>query len=257
MRIALTVEYCGTAFSGWQAQPEKRTVQTELELALEKVSGAPVRVHASGRTDAGVHALGQVVHFDTESTIPVEKWPEVANNLLPPDVSVTGARAVAPTFHARKHALDKTYSYKIFVAPQPRATLWDRAWVTKYPLDPEAMHRAGQILVGTHDFAAFRSVGSSATTTVRTVKALTVAPDPDAVLQDGKVVSGGITLTVTADGFLYNMVRVITAQLAFVGQGRKTVDDVQAMLDSRDRAKARELAPPQGLYLMAVRYGED
>ncbi|MBQ7302911.1 MAG: tRNA pseudouridine(38-40) synthase TruA [Clostridia bacterium] len=254
MRIALTVEYCGTQFAGWQHQPAKRTVQDELERALSEAAHEPIRVYASGRTDAGVHALGQVVHFDTQSTVPVAKWPEVVNNLLPPDVSVVDARAVDEDFHARKDAVDKTYVYRIFVAPQPRATLWDRAWVTKYALDVDAMNRAAVHLVGKHDFAAFRATGSSAKTTVRTVKELCVTADADAVTEGGKVVTGGITLRITADGFLYNMVRVITAQLALAGQYRRSEQEIAEILASGDRARAKELAPPQGLYLAHVTY---
>lgn len=252
----MTVEYRGTAFSGWQVQPDRRTVQGILEEAIERAAGEKCGLHASGRTDAGVHALAQVAHFDTHSTIPPDKWPLVLNNLLPDDVSVLAAKEVGADFHARRSAVSKTYVYRIFVSRVRRATMWDTHWVTPFPLDVERMRIAARAFVGTHDFTSFRTAGSSAVTTVRTVTEFAVDESAVAYDERGRIAEGEIMLRVSADGFLYNMVRIMAAQLERVGQGLIAPDRIREQLAALDRAAAREIAPANGLYLACVDYGD-
>lgn len=243
MRIALTVEYRGTAFSGWQVQPDRRTVQGILEEAIERA--ARKMRSACERAPMRVHALAQVAHFDTHSTIPPDKWPLVLNNLLPDDVSVLAAKEVGADFHARRSAVSKTYVYRIFVSRVRRATMWDTHWVTPFPLDVERMRIAARAFVGTHDFTSFRTAGSSAVTTVRTVTEFAVDESAVAYDERGRIAEGEIMLRVSADGFLYNMVRIMAAQLERVGQGLIAPDRIREQLAALDRAAAREIAPAE------------
>lgn len=243
-RLKLTVAYDGTDFAGWQVQPDKRTVQGEIERAWHEVSREEVRLTASGRTDAGVHALGQVVGLQTASAMPPERVLQALNAKLPADVVVVAAEEAAASFHATHDALRKTYRYQIHnsrVRP-----LVDRHFVWHYPiaeLAVESMQRGADALVGRHDFASFETTGSERSTTVRTIFDLTVTRDGPRV-----------DLTVTGDGFLYNMVRAIAGTLVEVGRGARTPEWAAEVLAARDRSAAGPNAPPLGLVLVSVEY---
>ncbi len=239
MKYVVTLSYDGTEFCGWQHQPNGRAVQDALETAIEKFSGERVRVVGSGRTDAGVHALSQVAHFSLDREYPDHVIVSALNAYLPRTVRVLSARSAGEEFDARKSVKKKTYMYLMYRgAPIP--VLNDRATAVG-DVDCAAMQTAAAALVGRHDFATFRASGGGAKTTVRTVF--------DAhVESDGKF----IKFFITADGFLYNMVRIITAQLIKIGKGENV--DLTALMEKRDRTYAKEIAPACGLYLYSVEY---
>ena len=239
MRVKLTIEYDGTNFNGWQFQPGLRTVQSELESAIYKLTGEETRVTASGRTDAGVHAIGQVAHFDTQKDLG-SKYVGALNYYLPPDIRVVEAENVSEEFHARFSAKNKTYVYVMYEAKVDSAILRNRA-ARVQGLDVPAMNEAASVFVGKNDFAAFMSTGSETLTTVRTVTAASVKRD-----------NGLIIFTVSADGFLYNMVRKMAAALIEVGKGKMDTCMLKSLL-SPD-ATFTPVAPPQGLYLYKVEY---
>lgn len=238
MRIKLVVEYDGSDFSGWQFQPGLRTVQSEIEAAIKKATGEDVRVTASGRTDTGVHALNQVVHFDTSKDLGA-KFAGALNFYLASDVRIKTAQVVSDDFHARFGAKQKTYDYVIYEGVTDSALWRKRAARVQGSLDEVAMNEAARLFVGQHDFASFMSSGSEVSTTVRTVISASV------VKKDGFVI-----FSVTADGFLYNMVRKMAAVLIEVGKGQRV--DIPALL--RCEATTTKVAPPQGLYLREVTY---
>ena len=239
MRIKLTIEYDGTAFCGWQTQPSLRTVQSELEAAISKLTGSPASVTASGRTDAGVHALGQVAHFDTDKDMG-KKFVGGLNYYPPDDIRVRSAEVVPSDFHARFSAKRKTYIYLMYEADFDSPILRNRATRTP-PLCVEAMEAAAKRFLGKNDFVAFRSTGSDTLTTVRTVYEASVERR-----------GGFIVFSVTADGFLYNMVRKMAAALIEVGCGKMDALDVGALLSGD--ASFTKVAPPNGLYLYKVEY---
>lgn len=227
-------------------------MQGRIEAAIAKTLGFPVTLYASGRTDAGVHARGQCAHFDAKDcVIPPEKWAYILNNALPPDISVSASCAVPDSFHARVCARGKTYRYLLRVSAAKSALTALTHWTVAPVLDVASMRRAAACLVGTHSFASFQSAGSTAETDVRTVTQLDLACEKE---EGGSVSDGEIVLTISADGFLYNMVRVITAQLVRVGRGEISAEDFKGILEARDRAGAKLCAPPQGLTLMDVLY---
>lgn len=241
--VLLTLEYDGTGFSGWQVQPGRRTVQAVVEEALSTVLGHAVRVHGSGRTDAGVHALGQTASFTTPSRRRCDLLARSLNGVLPPDVSVVAARDVASDLHARYSALSKTYRYTMLLRPSRSPLLWKRALHVPYTLDLAAMEAALGVLQGRHDFSAFRTAGSSAGDPVRTVSRAQIHRDGDLV-----------HIELTADGFLRGMVRAIVGTLLQIGRGKRPVEDMEAVLSSGDRRKAGPAARPHGLYLVCVEY---
>jgi tRNA pseudouridine38-40 synthase len=245
--IKLTLQYDGTQYAGFQRQPNGVTIQEKLEAALRHLTGDPALKigAAAGRTDAGVHARGQVVHFRTESRIPVERWPLALNQQLPADIVAFGAEQVPDDFHARYWAIAKRYRYTIEAAPfqSPMSRLYAYYW--SRPLHVEQMAAAARMIEGRHDFAAFRSTGGSAKTSVRTVHRLTVTPAAPFILFD-----------VEADGFLYNMVRIIAGTLLEVGAGRRPLADVQQALETGRRAFAGKTLAAHGLCLEAVQYGD-
>ena len=255
VRVALLISYRGTRYAGWQRQPNRPTVQAAIEDALFEATGKTTVIHASGRTDAGVHAYGQVAHFDTESAIPAENFAVMLNRLLPPDIRIRASAAVGGSFHARKCAVTKTYVYRVLITPIENALEWDTAYSFRFPVMIEPMQKAARLLTGQHDFASFYSQGSTAATTERTLTELSVDIAEGKVSSDGFLHVGEIRIRATADGFLYNMVRVLAAQLIEVGQGRKSPDDLQRIMSLKNRALAKECAPPQGLYLVGVDYG--
>ncbi|HND51202.1 MAG TPA: tRNA pseudouridine(38-40) synthase TruA [Pirellulaceae bacterium] len=258
----LTIAYDGTDFAGWQRQPHKRTVQGEMELAWSVVTGEKVHAVASGRTDAGVHALGQVVSVQSRACIPGERMRAALNRHLPEDIVVRDAAIVRDGFHAIREARRKRYRYLVqdgrLLDPLSKRS----AWHVKYDLDADAMNRAGQLLVGTHDFASFETSGSQRLTTERTVFEVLVERPTDV---DGGVSAYAfyapicdprrrLVIEVEADGFLYNMVRNIAGTLVAVGRGKHPESWVADVLAAKDRRKAGMAAPPQGLYLLRVEY---
>jgi len=244
-RILLTVEYDGTAYSGWQRQLNGLAVQQVLEESLAQACSHPVSVTGSSRTDAGVHARMQMVHFDTGCTIPPDKYPFVLNNILPPDIRVQAAREVPADFHARFLTSGKTYTYRILNNRHGSALLRNTHWHVPVPLDCTAMQEALLCLPGTHDFAAFQAAGGTARTTVRTVgrAALSV---------DGPI----LTLTVSGNAFLYNMVRIIAGTLQEIGLHKRNSDAFSRAFISLNRLDLGMTAPPCGLELTEVRYPE-
>jgi tRNA pseudouridine38-40 synthase len=246
----LTLAYDGTGFSGWQAQPGRRTVQAELERAWGEITGESVRVTASGRTDAGVHAAAQVVGIESATRIEPEGLVLALNAKLPEDVAVRAVEPAPDNFHATTDAKHKTYRYAIYNDRRRPVFLRRYAWHVPTPLDVDAMDRAAQHLVGTHDFVCFQTAGSERESTVRTLFAAKVrraargADEADSL----------ITLEVTGDGFLYTMVRTIAGTLVEVGRGKRDSSWVAEVIASRDRTQAGQTAPPHGLTLVAVEY---
>lgn len=242
--IKLLVEYDGKNYAGFQIQRQGEiSIQLRLEEAVEAVTGERTKLTSAGRTDAGVHALGQVVNFSTGASIPVDRFPYALNTQLPPDIVVWGAEEVAPSFHARKSARSKVYRYTIYNAPFP-SPLWRLlSYHWRDPLNHEAMARAADHFLGRHDFGGFRTTGSTAGTTVRNVLDASVT-------RDGSLVY----FTVEADGFLYNMVRIMAGTLLEVGNGRLSPDELPGIMVARDRRLAGRTLPPQGLCLVKVKY---
>lgn len=243
--IKLTLQYDGTRYAGFQRQPNGVTIQEKIEHALRRVTGdEALRIGAAaGRTDAGVHARGQVVHFLTESRIPVDRWPYALNQHLPDDIVVFGAEAVPDGFHARYWAVSKRYRYTVEHAPfqSPMSRLYAYLWSKELNFD--LMRRTAALIEGQHDFAAFRSTGGSAKTSVRTVSRLTLQREGPYIYID-----------IAADGFLYNMVRIIAGTLVEVGAGRRTPETVQRALETGQRSCAGKTLPAHGLSLEAVTY---
>jgi len=244
-RICLTIEYDGTAYHGWQIQPHKHgdTVQAVIECALAKIVKHPVRLHSSGRTDAGVHALGMRAHFDTSTRLPETAYCEGVNACLPRDIAIKEAVFVADEFHARFNALGKLYRYSIYTdsVRSPLQRLY--AWHIRQDLDLEAMRQIASMLEGKHNFAAFRSSSCAAQTTIRILSSIQIN-------QVGKL----ITVDVYGDGFLKNMVRIIVGLLVAVGRGKVGSEAAQRMLSEQQRPREVFTAPAAGLCLMRVDY---
>ena len=242
-RIALGLEYDGTDFCGWQRQRAGRSVQACVEEALSRVADHPVTARCAGRTDAGVHASGQVAHFDSPSARTLRGWQLGANGYLPPDASVTWARFVPDDFHARFSARSRTYVYRI-INQQGRSALYrTRACWVPQPLDAERMREGAQRLLGRHDFAAFRAAECQAKTSVRTLHRLSVERE-----------DRWITIEACADAFLHHMVRNIAGVLIRIGLDDAPPEWASEVLAGRDRRHAGVTAPPGGLCLVAVSY---
>jgi tRNA pseudouridine38-40 synthase len=245
--IALLLEYDGLPFHGWQSQANAAAVQDIVAEAICRLDGrAKVRLTGASRTDAGVHARGQVANFFTDSKIPAEKYAYALNTLLPGGISCTGSAQAPPQFHARFGAVGKLYSYSILNRRFPSALSAARSWHVPEALDLRAMRAAADLIVGERDFRAFMAAGSPVSSTVRTVWELSLR-------RDGEVVE----MRVSGDGFLYNMVRIIAGTLAYVGMGKLESADVGRILLGGDRKAAGKTAPPQGLCLERVYYGEE
>jgi tRNA pseudouridine38-40 synthase len=243
MRVALGVEYDGSAFHGWQFQGDVRSVQELLQLALTKVADHEVTVHCAGRTDTGVHATGQVVHFETPAIRTERSWVLGSNVNLPDDISISWAKKMPESFHARFSAVGRHYRYLILNRAY-RSALWrNRAVWVHHPLDDLAMHRAGQGLVGTHDFSSYRALGCQAKHPVRTIHKLTVSREGDMVCID-----------IHANAFLHHMVRNIAGVLLAIGKGDRLDAWAKEVLALRDRKLGGVTAPPQGLCLTKVDY---
>ncbi len=244
--IAMRIRYDGTNYHGWQRQKNGITIQEVIEDALTDLTGQPVKVTGCSRTDAGVHALDYVFHFMSDTNIPVEKLPYALNYRLNEDVSAVEAWEAPEDFHARFSAKGKRYIYRIQNAKTKNPFLNRYSWHIPYHLNVEDMIKAAPILEGTHDFAGFMAAGGDQKTTVRTIRVCRVEQDP--------TMPESITVTVEADAFLYNMVRIITGTLAEVGFGRIRVEDMPEILASCDRTRCGLTAPPQGLFLKKVYY---
>jgi len=243
-RFKLTIEYDGGPFVGWQRQDNGLSVQRALEDAARAYCQADIPVHGAGRTDAGVHALGQVAHVD----LPRDDRPAVVANafnahLRPHPIAVLKAEKVADDFHARFSATERGYLYRIVNRRAPAVLEQGHVWWVKPPLDVAAMHQAAQVLVGRHDFTSFRATDCQAESPVRTVDEITVT-------RSGEI----INVTARARSFLHHQIRNIVGTLKLVGEGKWTKANVQRALDARDRAAAGPTAPPDGLYLTHVRY---
>ena len=243
MRIALMVEYDGSRYHGWQAQTGLHTVQQVLEYALSRVANHDVSVVCAGRTDTGVHATNQIIHFDCESERTIRAWIHGANSFLPKDVCVKWGREMPDEFHARFSALARRYRYVIYNAPIRPALLRSNVTWQYRPLDHRLMHEASQLLLGEHDFTSFRSVECQSKTPMRTINSLQVTRNGDFIAID-----------INANAFLHHMVRNIAGVLIAVGSGRKTVSWVHDVLLAKDRRLGAETAPPYGLYLAGVVY---
>ncbi len=245
MRIALGIEYDGSAFSGWQLQDDARTVQGCVEDALSKVADHPVRVACAGRTDAGVHGIGQVAHFDTEATRTMRSWVCGANANLPKQISVTWAQQVEDDFHARFCALRRRYRYVILTRPVRPTFLAGRVSWDYRALDERRMAEAGAYLIGEHDFSSYRALACQAKSPVRTVHRLDVTRQGELIFID-----------IEANAFLHHMVRNIAGVLMAIGAGEREPSWAHEVLEMRDRTLGGVTAPPHGLYLMEVGYPE-
>lgn len=243
MRVKLTVEYDGTNYAGWQRQTNGLSVQEMLERAFEAASGESVRVHGAGRTDAGVHAMAQVAHMDTECTIPPEKICYALNMHLPPDIRVKSSEQADDSFHARFDAKGKHYRYSIVNAAHAPAIYRHTAAFVRGPLDVAVMREAAAYVLGTHDFACFCASGSDVKDMVRTVYSLDMTKE-----------NPFIHIDIKGSGFLYHMVRIIAGTLIEIGQSKRTPDSMKDIIDSQNRECAGVTAPAKGLMLMRVYY---
>ena len=243
MRIALGIEYDGTSYNGWQRQKNGIGVQQRLEEALAVVANEDIEVTCAGRTDTGVHASGQVVHFNTEADRTDRGWLLGANTNLPPDISVSWVTRVNDEFHARFSATGRSYRYRILNRLQRSALHRDRAWWVYEPLDAALMHEAARQIIGEHDFSAFRAAGCQAKSAIRELTSISVTRDGD-----------WITVLVSANAFLMHMVRNITGTLAAIGQGEQPPGWILEVLESRDRTLGGVTAPAHGLTLISVDY---
>ncbi|HEY0563854.1 MAG TPA: tRNA pseudouridine(38-40) synthase TruA [Methylophilus sp.] len=243
MRVALGLEYNGASFCGWQSQPNKGGVQDALELALHAIAGHAVRVHAAGRTDTGVHALMQVVHFDTDSVRPLSAWVRGVNAFLPSAVRVLWAREVLDDFHARFSASQRSYQYVLANQPIAPAIQYDRVGWYHLPLNINHMQQAITYLRGEHDFSAFRASECQAKSPIRTMAVATVEKTADYLVFD-----------FSANAFLQHQVRNMIGALVYIGAGKQTAASMQALLSARDRTKSPPTFSPNGLYLSGVQY---
>ena len=244
-RVKLTVAYDGTAYAGWQIQPNGPTLQATLEKVLARILQDPVRVRAAGRTDAGVHAREQVVDFADAGVRDLETIFHGGNALLPPDIRILSAGEAPEAFDARRHATEKEYRYFLYLSPVPSPFLSRYAWHIEAPLDLEAMRAGLSHLVGEHDFSSFRGQGCNAISPVRTVLRAEVAKHD---------VPGLISVDVAGAGFLRHMVRNIVGTAVNAGKGKHSADHVGEILRTRDRSAAGVNAPPHGLFLWRVSY---
>lgn len=241
--IKLTIEYEGTNYSGWQRQNNVRTVQGEIEKAIEKTIKEKVKLIGSGRTDKKVHALGQVANFKTHSKMPGERYKHALKEYLPDDISIVDSKEVNLDFHSRFHASRKIYKYIVYNGKLPSALYKRFSGFCHYDLDISAMEEASKYFIGTHDFASFKSTESVVHTTVRTIYNIEIIKNKDI-----------IEITIEGKSFLHNMVRIIVGTLLYVGRGKILKEEIPIIMSARNREKAGPTAPPEGLYLKEVLY---
>ena len=244
--IKLTIEYDGKDFNGWQKQPNKLNIQGEIEKAIKQITGEEVDLTASGRTDAGVHALGQVANFKTNSELPIEKFPIALNSNLKKSIVIKSAEEVEERFHSRLTCKQKTYRYVINNSKYGTAIYRNLETHIPMKLDIQKMQQAVKHFEGEHDFKAFKASGTSSKSSVRTI-------------YKAEVIDAGnerIYIELTGNGFLYNMVRIIAGTLVDVGLGKIEPEDIKEIIKSQKRENAGKTLPPQGLYLVEVEYGE-
>lgn len=266
MRYRAVISYFGKNYVGWQRQLNGLSVQEVLEGALTKTFGEKTSATASGRTDAGVHAEGQVVHFDAETSIPVDKIPFAVNTQLPDDISMLYCEVAPQDFNARFSAKRKTYCYKLYVSRHPRPMLEPTHEHVSIPVDVAKIKSACKVIEGTHDFKCFEASGSVIKNTVRTIYGIDVDVLPltkvDAISGEGSsnsidessAMNCEICISVTGNGFLYNMVRIIAGTLLYVGIGKLSVEDVAKIIEDKDRTHAGKTLSAKGLHLVSVQY---
>lgn len=262
-RVMLTVAYDGTNYCGWQIQPNGETIEGILNRCLSDLMGERIEVTGASRTDSGVHAMGNVAVFDTDSPIPADKIAYALNRRLPEDIRVRRSEEVPSDFHPRHCVSRKTYEYRIYCAPFPMPVKRLYAHFTYVPLDIDLMRQAGEYLVGTHDFKSFCTVGAQVETTVRQIESLEVRAEysgkdrtAEETGQAERYADREIVIRVTGYGFLYNMVRIIAGTLMEVGRGHIAPQDVQRILEAKDRQAAGPTAPACGLTLIGIEYPE-
>jgi len=244
--IAVRIMFDGSRYHGWQVQKSETTVAGTLESTLSRLCGHTVKVHGCGRTDAGVHAERYCANFRTSSNIPTDRLPLAANSLLPPDIAVQSAMQVPDDFDANHSCIKKEYTYRLLNTRIRNPFYVGRAYFYPQPLDIEAMKKASQFFVGTHDFAAVRCVGTDTKTTVRTVFWYEIEEK-----------DGIIEFRACADGFLYNMARAMVGTLLYVSEGKISPDAIPRLLEQKDRRQTGPTAPPDGLYLTRIWYDGD
>jgi len=243
-RIKCIISYDGTLFNGYQVQPNQRTVQIDFEKVLTKMhKGNPIRIHASGRTDTGVHAVGQVIHFDSEYALQPEQWKRALNAQLPKDINVRHVEIVDDNFHSRFDVVQKEYRYFIWNEKDENVFSRNHHYFFPFDLNIDKMQEALDCLLGTHDFSSFCASNTDIKDKVRTIYKGSINKTDQ-----------GIVIALVGNGFLYNMVRIIVGTLIEVGQGKRDVKSVKNALLARDRAKAGKTSPPNGLFLWKVDY---
>ncbi len=241
--IKLTIEYDGKDFDGWQKQPNKLNIQGEIERAIEELTGEKVELIASGRTDAGVHALGQVANFKTSSNFPTEKFPIAINSKLKKSIRIKEAEEVDERFHSRYNCKKKTYRYIINNSKQGTAIYRSLEYFMPVKLDVEAMKKAIKYFEGEHDFKAFKASGTSSKSSIRKIYKTKIAEQNERIIVE-----------LTGNGFLYNMVRIIVGTLVDVGMGKIKPEEVEDIINSGDRKRAGKTLPAHALYLVQVKY---
>lgn len=241
--IKLTIEYDGKKFNGWQKQPDKLNIQGEIESAIKEITGEEVELVGSGRTDAGVHAIGQVANFKTNSNLPIEKFAIAINSKLKKSIVIKDAEEVEERFHSRYNAKQKTYRYVINNSKQGTAIYRDLECHIPMDLNLEEMKKAAKYFEGEHDFKAFKASGTSSKSSIRTIYKAEV------IVEENR-----IKIELTGNGFLYNMVRIISGTLVDVGLGKIKAEEIPSIIESGDRSKAGKTLPAHGLYLVEVKY---
>ncbi len=241
--IKLTIEYDGKDYNGWQKQPNKLNIQGEIEKAIQTITGEEVELIGSGRTDAGVHAFAQVANFKINSDFPIEKMAIAINSQLKTSIRIQKAEEVEENFHSRYHCHKKTYGYIIDNSDQGTAIYRNYTYHVPQPLNIQAMQEAANYLVGEHDFSSFKSSGTSSKSSVRTIYEAKILKEQERVV-----------IMLTGNGFLYNMVRIISGTLVEIGKGEKNPEEMKKILEAKDRNLAGKTLPAQGLFLMSVSY---
>ncbi len=243
-KIKLKIEYDGTNYHGWQIQKNAISVQETIEKSISKLLENKVGIVGCSRTDVGVHAYGQVAHFITDSSIPGDKFSYAINNLLPSDIVIKQSEEVSEDFHSRYSAKGKKYRYLIYNGAHASAIMRNRTYHVRPELDFKNMQKAAKYFVGEHDFAAFQATGGQVRSTVREIFSIELQKKEDNL----------ISIEVSGNGFLYNMVRIIAGTLIYVGMGKIDADEIPLIIDSLDRTRAGKTAPAEGLYLMEIYY---